>query len=166
MKQSLQLVFFVAAAWAGSFAIAIAVSEWREDEENETASVGRAPGATQTAAAPTVVITAESGAIAEWAGIRFVVDGILTEKDHPGYTMWVTLQNIKGDPGAAAAFLSSKVVDVEGFNCDAYLRPGRGVLNPLQLDEKATASIYWDCGSVATKTMAFGQAVQLNFAPP
>ena len=145
----------------GAFAISFAVAEWRDDTEDERR--GGLSASAPTDVPSKVLGAAEAGEVVEWAGFSLFVDGILGQAPAPGLVMWFTLENIEGDPKKSANFVEPRVVDAQGFDCGAQRGQGRGLLDQLPVGERATGSVYWDCGGFPAKTMTFGQAVELEF---
>jgi hypothetical protein len=144
----------LAIVWGGAFAISFFATEWRSPD------LGRLRADVETLSSRMTVPTATGGSPAELkrapltpgtevslGPARITVVGITTELDPPFKPGEARAEFILEGPHQGGLGFSFKVVDEDGFLCDAGINAEVGA--PLGPGEKARVWIYYKCAEGA-----------------
>jgi hypothetical protein len=173
MSRLTQGLVLIVVAWAGAFAIAFAVAEWRDDDGANTDTVSGPtsngtptpePEPNPTFAEPTppvpVTVTMQDGETVEYDGIRITVDDFRNEEKR----VFFLLENI-GGPGGGH-FTTSTMSSVDRFDCGTASVSDYGNPTVDTLGETARFWVQWDCGPSTPANLTLGSRIVYEFPSP
>ena len=160
MKQWLHWAPLITVSWVGAFAIAFAVTEWRNDDGQHVPSVtatlepsGSSSELTPAPTPETVRVEFAVGTAVDWQGLRLTLDEVNSEIGLSQFTV----ENIDATPERIGQLTyPPRVVSREGFVCFSNTYSDERWPLPGYPGEKGKFYYQWHCEGTPPKTLTLG----------